>query len=63
MQTFVNFVLLGKTGKCLEGETYVEEAYEALEDCVILVQPFGMSIFYRSVSHSEGRWVGGYWWL
>lgn len=40
-------MFLGKTGRALEGELYVESEYDALEDSVILVTPTGFSIFYR----------------
>lgn len=46
-QIFLNYVFLGKTGRALEGELYVESEYDALEDSVILVTPTGFSIFYR----------------
>jgi hypothetical protein len=44
----LNYSLLGQAGKALfEQEPYVEEAYESLEDSVILIRPDGLSIFYR----------------
>jgi hypothetical protein len=45
LQVFINYAILGKAD--LNGEVYVEQQYEALEDCVYLVRPDGLSVFYR----------------
>ena len=53
-KAFINWTFLGETAKSLHtsggdnsSSSYIKEEFEALEDCIVMVLPDGISIFYR----------------